>query len=124
MANQSAKKLKQSNEQFLRSILIAIAIVNVLYLLCSLPSIIWWDSFTSLNWAGWILALGSCFGCYFLLLINAKCVYDGQKLVTAGEDLRAGGLLGYVFDIFCVICMVQLLSCIHNYAWFLLFIVS
>ena len=124
MANQAAKKLKQSNEKFLKTMMIALGVVNVVYLLLSLPSMLWWDSFTYFNWAGWFFALGSCIGCYFILLTSSRCTYDDKnKLISAGEDLRGGGLLTYIVDIFGVICAIQLLSCFHNYAWGLLLVV-
>jgi len=123
MANTAAKKLKQANEQFLFSILIGILVVNVLYLVLNLPSMLMWDTFTFWNYVGWGFAFLASMGCYVMLRMSAKCRYEGNTLVSAGEDLRGGGLLSYVFDLFCVIAFVQLLSCLTNYAWYLLLIV-
>jgi len=123
MANSAAKKRKQSNEQFLLYILIGIVVVNVLYGVLNIRSIFIVETFTTLDWALWIFGFLLVTICYVILRMSARCTYDGQTLVSAGEDLKAGGLLGNVFDILCVVCIVQLLTTVSRWVWCLLIII-
>lgn len=122
MAGSSAKKLKTANEQFLKMIIFTILCSSGVSFLLGI-FFTFYSYFSVFNWIGWIFCIGSMLGCYFLLNRSAKCVYDGEKLVSAGEDLKAG-LLTYLFDIICLIAFVQILTCFTNWAWILILVVS
>jgi hypothetical protein len=125
MANQAAKKQKIANEEFLFQLLMGIAVVNLVYVGLNIPSIAYWGTFTLWDGIAWILALSFCVACYILLRLAAKCTFDeSNKLVSAGEDLKKGGLLGYLFDMLCLVCFLQLASTFSRWAWILLLIVK
>ena len=61
---------------------------------------------------------------YWWLSSAATCVYSGDELISAGSDLRVGGLLEYVFDIIYVFSFAQVVSLVSDWAWLLILAVS
>jgi hypothetical protein len=115
MAQKARKDRAKSNSAALNNLHIGSLIVNGLFLLLHFV-------FRSRSLLTWFLLSLPSFFCQFTLEKTGRPSYDAdtKALKSAGEDLSAPGLTGYMFDIVWVTWAAALLVALFgNWAWLL-----
>ncbi|KAJ1728618.1 hypothetical protein LPJ61_003943 [Coemansia biformis] len=121
MANQSAKRISQSNAARLAALSKGALAVNSVYLVVRVLF-----QRGSLSWTEAMLYLATTV-IEVLVIRNfhsmAQPRYDGGVLVDAGADLSSSGLTSYLFDYVYISWLAHLLSLATKWAWALYLVI-
>ncbi|KAM0846187.1 hypothetical protein ACQ4PT_053355 [Festuca glaucescens] len=118
MANQGAKKIVEKNKQRMDLLWRIILGSNIFYIVVRMA--IMYSSFTWKHWFGLVVTSAAYFLSYKQLASMTKPEYSesGEKeLLSAGYDMRTGGISEYLEDVIYITVFVQLASIISGKFW-------
>jgi hypothetical protein len=117
MSNQSAKKIKQRNEQIIFRLKWITFFILIFYIFFRI--LYNFQSFSYLHWLGFILLIFAYLFCFYGIISLAKPIYNEKgELIYGGTDFSIGGVTEYYFDIIYISWFVQITSIFSDWFWF------